>query len=104
MTEETSTPTEQNDAEARAYAIGHLASLEFMSRHLNDDFVLIRNTSNADKFGAFIKTHKLQWTIGNLERAYEALKGAGELEMEPNPALYPELEAASVDPIEKNFP
>jgi hypothetical protein len=104
MSEETKA-AEPTDQEAREYALGHFESISFLSAHLNDPKIMVRNTANAEKFAAYIRTHRLPWTQESLEKAFRVLRDGGELEMEPNSAEYPELQTPPVDPTpEASYP
>jgi hypothetical protein len=92
------------DEEARVFAEGRLASFEFMQNHLNDEEQMVRGPENASKMAAYLRTKKLAWTVENLEKAYVLLREAGELQLEPNPAVHPELEAPSAEIVPETYP
>lgn len=86
------TSPEWTDETVQAFTRGQQVSLEFKEAHLHDELVMKGTPENAKKIGEWIKIRRYEWNLTNLEKAYSALVEAGELEMEENPALYPQLD------------
>jgi hypothetical protein len=99
MSEQTN-QVERTDEQQRIYAQQQYESTKFLSSHLNDEQMPKRNPANAQKLANYIQHHKMPWTAESLEQAYAALVEADELEMEENPAVYPELEVKA--PVNSN--